>query len=58
MKRWIALAACAALFSAGCSRGSAQQPTAAPAPPKPKLGIRPAGDETIKPDLSQVSDEL
>ena len=27
-------------------------------PAKPKLGIRPAGDETIKPDLSKVSEEL
>ena len=58
MTRWILLAACAAMVSTGCSRGSAQQPAPAPAPLKPKLGIRPAGDETIKPDLSQVSDEL
>jgi hypothetical protein len=59
MKRWIALAACAGLFSTACSRGSAQQPAAAPAAAaKPRLGIRPAGDETIKPDLSRVSDEL
>src|SRR6476620_1426518 len=58
MMRWIPLAACAALITVGCSRGSAQQPAATPAPAKPKLGIRPAGDETIKPDLSRVSDEL
>ena len=58
MTRWLLLAACAAMLSTGCSRGSAQRPTAAPAPLKPKLGIRPAGDETIKPDLSKVSDEL
>ena len=58
--RWIVLAACAAVVvSTGCSSGAAQQPPAAStAPAKPKLGIRPAGDETIKPDLSRVSDEL
>jgi len=58
--RWIVLAACAALVSDGCSRGTPQQPpaTSAAAPARTKLGIRPAGDETIKPDLSQVSDEL
>src|SRR6476660_2469321 len=58
MMRWIPLAACAALITVGCTQGSAQKQTAAPAPPKPKLGIRPAGDETIKPDVSKVSDEL
>jgi acetylornithine deacetylase/succinyl-diaminopimelate desuccinylase-like protein len=57
--RWIVLSAGVALFAAGCSEGSAQKQTPAAAPaPKPKLGIRPAGDETIKPDLSKVSDEL
>jgi acetylornithine deacetylase/succinyl-diaminopimelate desuccinylase-like protein len=58
--RWIVLAACAAAVSAGCSRSSEQKPTA-PAPAasaKARLGIRPAGDETIQPDLSKVSDEL
>src|SRR5580698_5604871 len=56
--RWIMLLACAAAVSTGCSRGSAQQPAPTPAPAKVKLGIRPYGDETIKPDLSKVSDEL
>jgi acetylornithine deacetylase/succinyl-diaminopimelate desuccinylase-like protein len=58
MTRWILLAASAAVITVGCTQGSAQKQTAAPAPAKPKLGIRPAGDETIKPDLSKVSDEL
>ena len=58
MTRWILLAAGAALITVACTQGSAQKQTAAPAPSKPKLGIRPAGDETIKPDLSKVSDEL
>jgi len=55
--RWIVLVACAALLPAACSKSS-PSPQAPPAPAKPKLGIRPAGDETIKPDLSKVSDEL
>ena len=66
--RWIPVVMSAATLSAGCSQGSAQKQSAAPAstsasapaaaPRKAKLGIRPAGDETIKPDLSKVSDEL
>jgi acetylornithine deacetylase/succinyl-diaminopimelate desuccinylase-like protein len=58
--RWIMLVACAAAVSVGCSQGSGQTPATKPAstPAKAKLGIRPAGDETIKPDLSKVSDEL
>ncbi len=57
--RWILVAAGVAVFAAGCTQGSAQKQASAPAPAaKPKLGIRPAGDETIKPDLSKVSDEL
>jgi acetylornithine deacetylase/succinyl-diaminopimelate desuccinylase-like protein len=58
--RWIVLAACAAAVSAGCSRSSEPKPNA-PTPAasaKARLGIRPAGDETIQPDLSKVSDEL
>ena len=58
MMRWILPAAGAALITVACTQGAAQKQTAAPAPSKPKLGIRPAGDETIKPDLSKVSDEL
>jgi len=58
--RWIVLVACAAAASVGCSQGSGQTPATKPAstPAKARLGIRPAGDETIKPDLSKVSDEL
>jgi len=56
--RWIVMVACAAL-TAGCSESASQKQTAAPAQVQtPKLGIRPAGDETIKPDLSRVSDDL
>src|SRR4051794_22290263 len=47
--------------AAGCSSPSAKaQPTnAARAQAKPKLGIRPAGDTEIQPDLTKVSsDEL
>src|ERR1700759_2840523 len=56
--RWFVCAACAAVVSGGCSKPTPQPPAAAVAPAKVKLGIRPAGDETIKPDLSLVSDEL
>jgi acetylornithine deacetylase/succinyl-diaminopimelate desuccinylase-like protein len=53
------MAACVAAIATGCSRGAQEPgktPTATPA--KVKLGIRPVGDETIKPDLTKVSDEL
>jgi acetylornithine deacetylase/succinyl-diaminopimelate desuccinylase-like protein len=56
--RWITLVACAAL-SAACSGSASQKQAATPATAqKPRIGIRPAGDETIKPDLSKVSDDL
>ena len=59
--RWFLVVMCAAaLPAAGCSKNTPSnqkvQITATPA--KPKLGIRPAGDETIKPDLSKVSPDL
>jgi acetylornithine deacetylase/succinyl-diaminopimelate desuccinylase-like protein len=57
--RWMVLVMCAAMSTA-CSRSASQTQAAAPAatPKKVALGVRPAGDETIKPDLSKVSDEL
>src|SRR5579864_5402967 len=53
-------AACLIAFATtACSKGAAQPAAAAATPAaKPKLGIRPSGDEAIKPDLSRVSDEL
>jgi acetylornithine deacetylase/succinyl-diaminopimelate desuccinylase-like protein len=50
-------------LAAGCSRdgngdNGAPAPGAKPSASTPKLGIRPAGDETVKPDLSKVPDEL
>ena len=57
--RAMIVVACTAMLATGCSKNSPPQQTATPAAPaKPRLGIRPAGDETIKPDLSRVSDEL
>ena len=46
--------------AAGCSSPSATaQNTAPSAQPKPKLGIRPAGDTEIAPDMTKIaSDEL
>jgi acetylornithine deacetylase/succinyl-diaminopimelate desuccinylase-like protein len=43
----------------GCSKGntSGVQQSAAAAPAKVKLGIRPAGDTEIKPDLSKIPNE-
>jgi acetylornithine deacetylase/succinyl-diaminopimelate desuccinylase-like protein len=55
----LTMLACLAALSAACS-GKAQDSAKAPAasPATVKLGIRPAGDETIKPDLTAVSDDL
>ncbi len=57
--RSIPCVVCALLLAAGCSKsGAPQRQTSAPAAARPKLGIRPAGDETIKPDMSKVPDDL
>jgi acetylornithine deacetylase/succinyl-diaminopimelate desuccinylase-like protein len=46
-------------MAVACSRSApAQSVAAAQAAAKPKLGIRPSGDETIQPDLSRVSADL
>src|SRR5581483_6796639 len=57
--RLISCLVCAiGVAAAGCSKSS-PSPAATPQPAaKARLGIRPAGDETIKPDVSKVSDEL
>src|SRR6478672_10226797 len=59
MRRYLAVT-CAALLAAGCTKStpSNQSTPPAAAASKPKLGIRPAGDETIKPDLTKVPEEL
>ncbi|HMF95053.1 MAG TPA: hypothetical protein VKE96_12195, partial [Vicinamibacterales bacterium] len=41
----------------GCSRGPSTSAAAAPAPAPPKLGIRPAGDTEIQPDISKIQSE-
>jgi acetylornithine deacetylase/succinyl-diaminopimelate desuccinylase-like protein len=56
--RWTLVAAGIALLSVGCSNGSKPANATPPQPAAKKLGIRPAGDETIHPDLGKVSDEL
>jgi acetylornithine deacetylase/succinyl-diaminopimelate desuccinylase-like protein len=60
LKVWLPLAISSVLLAACSQEGAA--PTTAPtaaAPTKPTLGIRPAGDETVAPDMSKVySDEL
>ncbi|HWF83385.1 MAG TPA: M20/M25/M40 family metallo-hydrolase [Vicinamibacterales bacterium] len=57
--RTMMVVACTAMLATGCSKNTPQQHSALPAAPaKRRLGIRPAGDETIKPDLSRVPDEL
>jgi len=47
-------------IAVACSRHAPEQSVAAAqaAPAKPKLGIRPSGDETIKPDVSRLSGDL
>jgi len=62
IKRLLLVAAAVSLGAAvGCSSPSAtaQNPAAAKAPAKAKLGIRPAGDTEIQPDMTKISsDEL
>src|SRR5256885_14346404 len=41
----------------GCARGPSASAAAAPAPAAPKLGIRPAGDTEIQPDMSKIQSE-
>jgi acetylornithine deacetylase/succinyl-diaminopimelate desuccinylase-like protein len=47
-----------AVITAGACAQPAPPPPAASAPASPKLGIRPAGDTEIQPDMSQVPPEL
>ena len=46
--------------AAGCSQpnGNGEAKPGAPASSTPKLGIRPYGDETVKPDLTRVPDDV
>ncbi len=58
--RWVLTFACIAAVSVGCSskkpeEQAAQRPAVQA---KPKLGIRPAGDTEIQPDLGKVPDDL
>src|ERR1051326_7274825 len=58
MRCWLAVLALS-VMCIGCSRGPSTSAAAAPAPAPPKLGIRPAGDTEIQPDLSKIqSDDL
>ena len=56
MRGWLALLALS-VMCIGCSRGPSTSAAAAPAPAAPKLGIRPAGDTEIQPDLSKIQSE-
>src|SRR5687768_577678 len=54
---WLPLVAAAVLVClAGCGKGEPPASSAAPAsaPARPKLGIRPYGDETVKIDMSKI----
>ncbi|MFN8058607.1 MAG: M20/M25/M40 family metallo-hydrolase [Vicinamibacterales bacterium] len=58
--RWLFPAVCAAMLLTGCNGSTApaaSTPEKAAAPAKPKLGIRPAGDTEIQPDLSKIENE-
>ena len=39
----------------GCSREPSTRAAAAGPPPQPKLGIRPAGDTEIAPDMTKIA---
>src|SRR5437868_2760645 len=53
---WASVAVAILVFVAGCSRSQVST-TAAAAPAKPKLGIRPNGDTEIQPDMSKITNE-
>ena len=55
--RRVVITLCAFVAVAGCNQSSAPPP-AATAPAAAKLGIRPAGDTEIQPDMSQVPPDL
>jgi len=57
---WLVCAVGISATAVACSRHTPEPSVAAAqaAPAKPKLGIRPSGDETIKPDVSRVSGDL
>src|SRR5258706_5430051 len=47
-----------ALSAWSCSKAAdVSSASAAPAPAKPRLGIRPAGDEELKPDMTMIKSE-
>src|SRR5437868_12554987 len=56
MRSWIGALALSVTCT-GCSPGPATPAAAAPAPAQPKLGIRPAGETEIQPDLSKIQSE-
>src|SRR5687768_2320291 len=55
--RRVVLTICAIIAVAGCNQQASPAPSASTAAPT-KLGIRPAGDTEIQPDMSQVPPEL
>ena len=55
--RRVVITLCAIVAVAGCNQSPAPPPAAA-APAAAKLGIRPAGDTEIQPDMSQVPPDL
>ncbi len=50
--------ACVLAFTVGCAGGAPDVGEAPVAEAEPSLGIRPLGDTEIRPDLTQVSEEL
>jgi len=56
MRYWLA-ALTVSVICTGCSRGPSTSAAAAPAPAQPKLGIRPAGDTEIQPDVTKIQSE-
>lgn len=56
--RRVLVIVCALFLAAACNKPAATPPPDAAQPAAKKLGIRPAGDTEIKPDLSQMPPEL
>jgi acetylornithine deacetylase/succinyl-diaminopimelate desuccinylase-like protein len=56
MRRWLAILGMLVAI-VGCSREPSTSASAAAPPAQPKLGIRPAGDTEIQPDLSKIQSE-
>jgi acetylornithine deacetylase/succinyl-diaminopimelate desuccinylase-like protein len=56
--RRVVITICALVVAAACNQATPPAPSASATPTATKLGIRPAGDTEIQPDMSQVPPDL